>query len=459
MPTCWRPAMAAGTQVGAFHPLVAFADTERAVAALHGATVAIEGDDQLAALLADMAEAIGARPVRLAPGSKAAYHAAAVLAAGGFVALLDAIAELGRVAGLDEAGSLAIYGPLIEGTLGNARALGIRAALTGPITRGDVGTLAVPPRGPARRTPPPSCRCTGPPRTAKSSLRWPVARWHRSAPARCDSAGLARADRTGTIAARWITASPPSTRPARRRISCAHRPGEGAAPGPGRRPARSARPPTRATVLRRPDVAPLVSLRGRWRSIQPAVGARPPTAARVRASPCTGRARATAGRPPPERRVGAVARLRTATATSAGGIVVRHEAGQPWLVVGSRRRERDGRTWTLPKGTPKRGETTEETALREVAEETGLEVRITGPLDSIEYSFVQSGTRIHKTVHYFLMEPTGGDLAAPRSRVRGGPLDPRSPMRPRLLTFETERALVARRRRARGPGPGPRPGS
>ena len=64
-----------------------------------------------------------------------------MLAAGGFVALLDAIAQLGRVAGLDEAGALAIYGPLIEGTLGNARALGIRAALTGPITRGDVGTL------------------------------------------------------------------------------------------------------------------------------------------------------------------------------------------------------------------------------------------------------------------------------------------------------------------------------
>jgi predicted short-subunit dehydrogenase-like oxidoreductase (DUF2520 family) len=134
-------AMAAGTQAGAFHPLVAFADTERAVEALKGATVAIEGDDQLAALLAEMAEAIGAQPVRLAAGSKAAYHAAAVLAAGGFVALLDAIVELGRVAGLDEQGSLAIYGPLIEQTLGNARALGIRDALTGPITRGDRGTL------------------------------------------------------------------------------------------------------------------------------------------------------------------------------------------------------------------------------------------------------------------------------------------------------------------------------
>ena len=134
-------AMAAGTQIGSFHPLVSFADTERAVEALRGATIVLEADDQLAAMLAAMAEAMGATPVRLAPGAKPAYHAAAVLAAGGFVALLDAIAELGRVAGLDEAGSLAVYGRLIEGTLGNARALGIAAALTGPITRGDLGTL------------------------------------------------------------------------------------------------------------------------------------------------------------------------------------------------------------------------------------------------------------------------------------------------------------------------------
>ncbi|MEA2545416.1 MAG: hypothetical protein QOI09_689 [Chloroflexota bacterium] len=135
-------AMAAGTQVGSFHPLVAFADLERAVAALHGATIAIEGDDQLLDLLARMAEAVGGTPVRLAPGAKSAYHAAAVLAAGGFVALLDAIVELGAVAGLDEAGSLAIYGPLIEQTLGNARSLGVAAALTGPMTRGDRGSVA-----------------------------------------------------------------------------------------------------------------------------------------------------------------------------------------------------------------------------------------------------------------------------------------------------------------------------
>jgi 8-oxo-dGTP pyrophosphatase MutT (NUDIX family) len=146
---------------------------------------------------------------------------------------------------------------------------------------------------------------------------------------------------------------------------------------------------------------------------------------------------------PAGRLVGAVARLRTSTATSAGGIVVRYEAGQPSLVVGSRRRERDGRTWTLPKGTPDPGETREETALREVREETGLEVRITGPLDSIEYWFVQSGTRIHKTVHYFLMVPIGGDLAAHDhefDEVRWITFESAAS----LLTFETERALVTR---------------
>lgn len=107
-----------------------------------------------------------------------------------------------------------------------------------------------------------------------------------------------------------------------------------------------------------------------------------------------------------------------------------------------RRRGRDSVTWTLPKGTPDPGETIEETALREVGEETGLEVRIVAPLPSIEYAFVQDGTRIHKTVHYFLMEPTGGDLSRHDhefERVRwigfaeaGG-----------LLSFATERELVA----------------
>ena len=138
-----------------------------------------------------------------------------------------------------------------------------------------------------------------------------------------------------------------------------------------------------------------------------------------------------------------MARLRSATATSAGGVVIRFEGSVPMFVAGCRRRERDSRTWTLPKGTPNEGETVEQTALREVAEETGLQVRISAPLDSIEYWFVLGGTRIHKTVHYFLMEPTGGDLADHDhefEEVRWVRFDDA----PTLLTFDTERALVAK---------------
>jgi 8-oxo-dGTP pyrophosphatase MutT (NUDIX family) len=137
-----------------------------------------------------------------------------------------------------------------------------------------------------------------------------------------------------------------------------------------------------------------------------------------------------------------VARLRSTLATSAGGIVVSAQQDRLSLVVGMRRRGRDAVTWTLPKGTPDPGETLEQTALREVTEETGLEVRIVESLSAIEYAFVQDGARIRKTVHYFLMEPTGGDLSrhdAEFERVRWVPFDEAGG----LLSFATERELVA----------------
>ncbi len=137
-----------------------------------------------------------------------------------------------------------------------------------------------------------------------------------------------------------------------------------------------------------------------------------------------------------------MARLRAALATSAGGIVVNANRERPALVVGMRRRSRDAVTWTLPKGTPDPGESVEETALREVGEETGLEVRILERLSSIEYDFTQDGTRIHKTVHYFLMAPVGGDLSRHDhefERVRWVPFDEAGG----LLSFPTERDLVA----------------
>lgn len=136
-----------------------------------------------------------------------------------------------------------------------------------------------------------------------------------------------------------------------------------------------------------------------------------------------------------------MARLRSGTAVSAGGVVLREAKAGPSIVIGRRRRERVGSTWSLPKGTPIEGESTAETAVREVAEETGLTVAIVEPLPSIEYTFVRDGARIRKTVHYFVMEPTGGDLSGHDhefEEVRWVSFDEAAA----LLTFGSERGLV-----------------
>lgn len=131
------------------------------------------------------------------------------------------------------------------------------------------------------------------------------------------------------------------------------------------------------------------------------------------------------------------------SAVSAGGLVIRVVAGRPELVLGRRRRERDGFVWSLPKGTPEVGETREETALREVREETGLEVRILSYFDKIEYSFVRASERIEKTVHYYIMEAIGGtfdDYDKEFDELRWVPMDEAIS----LLDFSTESTLIQR---------------
>ena len=138
---------------------------------------------------------------------------------------------------------------------------------------------------------------------------------------------------------------------------------------------------------------------------------------------------------------------RNATAMSAGGLVVRRSDQGPEIVLGRRSRQGEGIAWMLPKGTPADGESVEQTALREVQEETGLAVRIVQPVGSIHYAFVRAGTRIAKTVHHFLMVATGGTLAdhdAEFDEVRWVPLDEAA----HLLSFETEREIVERARPA-----------
>jgi 8-oxo-dGTP pyrophosphatase MutT (NUDIX family) len=132
---------------------------------------------------------------------------------------------------------------------------------------------------------------------------------------------------------------------------------------------------------------------------------------------------------------------RTTRAVSCGGIVVRQGNSGPELVLGCRRRDDRSRAWSLPKGTPDGDESIEQTALREVTEETGLDVHIVTPVGPVEYYFMQHGKRIHKIVHYFLMEATGGDLERHDhefEEVRWVPLKEART----LMSYTTERDIV-----------------
>jgi len=100
--------------------------------------------------------------------------------------------------------------------------------------------------------------------------------------------------------------------------------------------------------------------------------------------------------------------LKTSRAESSGGVVFRGQPGSIEVCLVGRA---ESGIWALPKGTPVSGESREETALRETREETGLEVRILEPVDSITYWFVLRSTRVCKSVYYYLMEAVGGDTS------------------------------------------------
>jgi len=130
--------------------------------------------------------------------------------------------------------------------------------------------------------------------------------------------------------------------------------------------------------------------------------------------------------------------------TSAGGLVVdgldrpRHE--QVAALIG--RTDRRGRMlWSLPKGHIEQGETAEQTAIREVAEETGIHGHVLAALGSIDYWFVTEGRRVHKTVHHYLMRFSGGELCDEDLEVTEVAWVPLAEL-PNRLAYADERRLA-----------------
>ena len=96
---------------------------------------------------------------------------------------------------------------------------------------------------------------------------------------------------------------------------------------------------------------------------------------------------------------------------SAGGVVIDVHDGVARIAVIARRNRAGRVEWCLPKGHLESDETLEEAAEREVAEETGIIGRVLASLGTIDYWFSASGNRVHKIVHHFLLEATGGELS------------------------------------------------
>ena len=130
---------------------------------------------------------------------------------------------------------------------------------------------------------------------------------------------------------------------------------------------------------------------------------------------------------------------------SAGGLVI-DTTGTMGLLIGRYdHKDETGKRvlWSLPKGHIEEGETPEQAAIREVAEETGITSTITKSLGVIDFWFMAGGKRIHKTVHHFMFTEVGGTLLAQESEVDEVSWFPLSEIVDRLA-YPDEKKLIAR---------------
>ena len=130
---------------------------------------------------------------------------------------------------------------------------------------------------------------------------------------------------------------------------------------------------------------------------------------------------------------------------SAGGLVIDTTGTQGLLIGRIDHKDATGKRilWSLPKGHIEEGETPEQAAIREVAEETGITSSITKSLGVIDFWFMAGGKRIHTTVHHFLFTEVSGVLTPQVSEVDEVSWFPLSEIVDRLA-YPDEKKLIAR---------------
>lgn len=135
------PAAACGGLVASVHPIRSFALPEQVALSFAGTWCGVEGDEAALTVLRPLFTGIGAKLVDIDPAAKTVYHAAAVFACNYVVTLLDVAVQAYGHAGIPEDVAMQMMAPLVQKTVQQALAAGPAAALSGPIARGDMGTV------------------------------------------------------------------------------------------------------------------------------------------------------------------------------------------------------------------------------------------------------------------------------------------------------------------------------
>jgi predicted short-subunit dehydrogenase-like oxidoreductase (DUF2520 family) len=131
-----------GAAGGMFHPLQTLPTPERGVEALPGIFYGVAGDPDAVTWARELATALGGHALVIPPERLTLYHAGAVLASNGLAAIVDVAVQLMSDAGVPPIDALRALSPLTRRSLDNVLTMGPEAALTGPISRGDVQTIS-----------------------------------------------------------------------------------------------------------------------------------------------------------------------------------------------------------------------------------------------------------------------------------------------------------------------------
>jgi predicted short-subunit dehydrogenase-like oxidoreductase (DUF2520 family) len=136
-----EPAKKLGAAVGTFHPLQTFADVDQAIENLPGSTFSLEAKEPLLSTLKELTLLLNGNWVELKPGDKVLYHTAAVFACNYLVTLVKLALDLWRDFGVSSKEATRALLPLLNGTINNIENIGLPDCLTGPVARGDLGTI------------------------------------------------------------------------------------------------------------------------------------------------------------------------------------------------------------------------------------------------------------------------------------------------------------------------------